>query len=139
MRIGELGSACDLPTRTIRFYERRGLLPEPQRSANGYRTYDEASVSRLRFIRAAQAAGLTLAEIQGVTELRDEGSTPCEHVHGLLETKLLEIRDRIIQLQGLAGELQTLIARSNSLDPAECTKDSVCHILQTDTADHHGS
>lgn len=76
MRIGEVASAMGLPAQTIRFYERRGLLPQPRRDPNGYRTYDTAIVTRLQFIRSGQGAGLTLVEIATILELRSEGIAP---------------------------------------------------------------
>lgn len=129
MRIGELADAAGLPTRTIRFYERRGLLPQPDRAPNGYRRYDEPTLSRLRFIRTAQAAGLTLAEIASVLGIRDEGQAPCSHVGGLLEAKLDEVRRRRRQLAALEKELVQLVERAESLDPADCQEGDVCHIL----------
>jgi len=60
MLIGEVADAVRLPTQTIRFYERKGLLAQPSRAANGYRNYDEPTITRVQFIRAAQAAGLTV-------------------------------------------------------------------------------
>lgn len=84
-----------MPTQTIRFYEKRGLLPEPTRLPNGYRSYDHATVERITFIRRSQAAGLTLAEIAGVLNVRDEGQAPCSHVSDLLATKLGDVQQRI--------------------------------------------
>ena len=80
MLIGDLANAAGLPSQTIRFYERKGLLPAPERGANGYRTYDESTLARLRFVQTAQAAGLTLAEIGTIIDLRDDGNVPCAHV-----------------------------------------------------------
>ena len=57
MLIGQLADHLGIPTRTVRFYERKGLLPEPERAGNGYRVYDDTTLVRLRFIRTAQAAG----------------------------------------------------------------------------------
>ena len=129
MKIGELASAVGLPTRTIRFYEKRHLLPEPQRQANGYRVYTQDSVDRVQFIRRAQAAGLTLAEISGVLEVRAEGGPPCEHVTTLLESKLDDVDRRITELCLLQGDLTRLIDRSRQLNPAQCDESSICHIL----------
>ncbi len=70
MHIGELGFAAGLPAQTIRFYERKGLLPAPGRGTNGYRVYDASILPRLQFIRGGQGAGLTLAEIATILELR---------------------------------------------------------------------
>ena len=129
MRIGELAEHADVHPRTVRFYERLGLLREPARTASGYRDYDDQALSRLTFIRNAQAAGLTLNEIGGITGLRDEGTTPCTHVAGLLDAKLAHVRGTIKQLRALEHELVQLVARSQTLDPADCTDDDTCHIL----------
>lgn len=129
MLIGELADTVGLNNQTIRFYEREGLLPAPQRAANGYRTYDDSSVSRVLFIRGAQSAGLTLAEIGSVVDLRDEGDVPCTHVVTLLRGKLDGVRARQAELAVLEAELERLIARSRHLDPADCTDSNVCHIL----------
>jgi DNA-binding transcriptional MerR regulator len=130
MLIGELADTLGLPTQTVRFYERRGLLPEPRRAPNGYRVYDDATVTRLSFIRTAQAAGLTLTEIASVVDLRDDGTAPCTHVGGLLEAKLEEVRERRRQLTVLEAELEQLVDRSHRLDPADCTDADICHILR---------
>lgn len=129
MLIGQLADALEIPTRTIRFYERKGLLPEPQRADNGYRVYDDATLARLRFIRTAQAAGLTLAEIASIIHVRDDGTAPCSHVDSLLETKLAEVRYRRRQLAALEAELAQLLDRSRQLDPADCTAGEICHIF----------
>jgi DNA-binding transcriptional MerR regulator len=129
MFIGELADALGVPTETVRFYERRGLLPEPARAANGYRIYDDSTLARLRFIRSAQTAGLTLAEIGGIVETRDNGTAPCTHVTELLEAKLEEVRDRQRQLAALETEIEALIERSHHLDPTDCTDTDICHIL----------
>ena len=129
MKIGDLASAVGLPTRTIRFYEKRRLLPEPQRQPNGYRIYDQDSVDRVQFIQRAQAAGLTLAEIGGVLQVRAESGPPCEHVTALLETKLDDVDRRIKELGQLRRDLTRLIDRSHQLDPTECDEGSICHIL----------
>lgn len=60
MLIGEVSAATGIDTQTIRFYERQGLLPAPNRASNGYRIYDDTVIGRLRFVRAAQCAGLAL-------------------------------------------------------------------------------
>ena len=71
MRIGQLAARTAIPVRTIRFYEHAGLLPAPHRTPGGYRAYDEDAVTRLRFVRSAQALGLSLAEIADVLRVRD--------------------------------------------------------------------
>ena len=129
MLIGELADAIGLPSQTIRFYERKGLLPDPERGANGYRNYDESTLTRLRFISAAQTAGLTLAEIGSIIDLRSDGTVPCTHAVRLIENKLASVRARISNLGALEAELEALVARSHRLDPADCTDAEICHIL----------
>jgi len=129
MRIGEVASAVGLPTQTIRFSERRGLLSPPRRNSNGYRTYDAAILSQLQFIRSAQSAGLTLLEIAAILDLRGDGVKPCTHVRRLLSTKLIEVRTRQDELAALERELEGVISRSQQLDPAHCTDAEICHII----------
>lgn len=131
MLIGEVSAATGVDSQTIRFYERKDLLPEPHRTPNGYRTYDAAAIDRLRFIRAAQTAGLTLADIAQVLNLRDAGQTPCNHVSLVLEQKLAEVRSRQQELADLASELTQLIETSHTLDPANCGTQGICHIIST--------
>ncbi|MDX2379001.1 MAG: heavy metal-responsive transcriptional regulator [Acidimicrobiia bacterium] len=132
MKIGDVANSCGVPTQTIRFYEKRGLLPEPTRLPNGYRSYDHTTVERIAFIRRSHAAGLTLTEIGGVLDVRSAGHAPCSHVSDLLTTKLGEVNDRIDELTVLRAELTTLVGRSKQLDPADCTTGQICHILRAD-------
>ena len=129
MLIGELADAVGLPSPTIRFYERKGLLPAPARGTNGYRVYTASTITRVAFIRTAQAAGLTLVEIASIVDLRDDGQVPCRHVATLLENKLADVRIRRRELAEVEAELGHLIERGHDLDPAECTDTDICHIL----------
>lgn len=129
MLIGELADVVGLPSPTIRFYERKGLLPAPARGTNGYRVYTASTITRVAFIRTAQAAGLTLVEIASIVDLRDDGQVPCRHVATLLENKLADVRTRRRELAEVAAELGHLIERGHDLDPAECTDTNICHIL----------
>ena len=129
MRIGEVAEAVGVPTATIRFYERKGLLPQPHRGPNGYREYDDSTLTTLAFIRNAQAAGLTLVEIATILDLRREGATPCGHVQDLLAAKLLDVQQRQCELATLEAELGHLISLSDRLDPADCSDEAICHII----------
>lgn len=129
MLIGELADAVGLTTQAIRFYERKGLLPPANRATNGYRHYDDAAVARLGFIRAGQAAGLTLVQLRSIVDLRDHGQAPCSHVAQLVEDELVDVRRRIEELRRLQDELEILRARARRLDPADCTDADICRIL----------
>ena len=129
MRIGELALVARVSPQTLRFYERRGLLPPAEREVNGYRHYDQATASQLRFIRGAQALGMTLADIKSILALRQGGMVPCEHVTALLVGKLEDVHSRQRELALLESELLNLIDTSRDLDPADCTAGSVCQII----------
>lgn len=67
-------------------------MPTPARTGNGYRTYDDRDVARIEFIRAAQAAGLSLVDIRSVFDMRDHGRAPCRHVALLIDDRLVDVR-----------------------------------------------
>lgn len=129
MRIGELASAGGLSTKAIRFYEQEGLLPAPPRTSGGYRDYPPQAVTRLAFIRDAQSAGLTLAEIRGVLALRDSGEAPCTHVGELIEQHLADIEQRLAELRKTRTALRDLARRAADTDPSTCTDADICSIL----------
>src|SRR2546428_7285674 len=109
--ISELAGQAGVTTKTVRFYERIGVLPPPPRSPSGYRDYRPDVLGRLGFIRAGQGVGLSLGEIRQVVALRDRGETPCDHVYRLLERRTTELDERIGELQALKRELQALTKR----------------------------
>ncbi|MGV9386444.1 heavy metal-responsive transcriptional regulator [Nonomuraea sp. NPDC003707] len=131
MRIGDLAAGAGVTAKTIRFYEQAGLLPDPPRTSAGYRDYPPAARERLAFIRDAQTAGLTLAEIRGVLAIRDAGQPPCRHVSTLIETHLEQVEQRIAELLATRTALQGLHQRARDVDPAECGPEGICRILTT--------
>lgn len=131
MRISDLARSAGVTTKTVRFYEKAGLLDEPGRTASGYRDYPAEAVARLRFIRAAQSAGLTLAEIHDVLEVRDSGQAPCRNVTALLKAHLDQVEQRINELEHARTTLRDLHTRAAATDPAKCHADRVCSILDT--------
>ena len=129
MRIGEIGERSGMSTKALRYYERVGLIEEPTRTPSGYRDYHESVLARLRFIRSAQAAGLTLGEIKGVIAFRERGSPPCCHVLELIEGRASDLDQRIAELRSLRDDLRHLSERGRRLSPEACSPDLVCHIL----------
>ncbi len=132
MRIGDLSRKAAVSTKTIRYYEDIGLLPEPERSQNGYREYDNDAIARLRFIRDAQASGLTLTEIGSIVDLRDQGETTCDHVVDLLERHLKDLETHISDLQRTRDQLSAMTRRAEKLDPADCTDPNRCQTIGED-------
>lgn len=133
MKIGELAQRSGTTAKTLRFYEQAGLLPEPERTPAGYRVYDESVVDRLRFVKAAQAAGLSLAEIREIIAAREHGGPPCGHAAALLDAHAVDLDQRIAELITLREEVQRLRTRARTLDPGQCEAGGVCHVIPTRT------
>jgi MerR family transcriptional regulator, copper efflux regulator len=129
MLIGDLAAAAGLSAKAIRFYEQAGLLPAPPRTRGGYRDYPAVAATRLAFIRQAQAAGFTLAEIRGILSIRDGGQPPCRHVTGLIGQHLAQIDERIAELTRTRAALADLHDRAAATDPGRCTESDICSIL----------
>ncbi|MBC9718719.1 heavy metal-responsive transcriptional regulator [Streptomyces sp. TRM66268-LWL] len=129
MRIGDLAARSGLTTKTIRFYEQVGLLPEPPRTSGGYRDYPDEAATRLAFVREAQGAGLTLAEIRSILTLRDSGQVPCAQVTHLITEHLADIEARLRELCRTRDTLRTLATRAAETDPSECAEAGTCTIL----------
>ncbi len=129
MRIGELADRAGVSTKTVRYYESIGLMAAPARTPSGYRDYGEDGLERLRFIRDAQASGLTLAEIQSVLELKDAGARSCQHTRALLQRHLGELDDQIARLEAARAELAVFAARAEGLDPTGCTDPNRCQVI----------
>ncbi|MFN8629258.1 MAG: heavy metal-responsive transcriptional regulator [Chloroflexota bacterium] len=129
MRIGELSRHSGVPSTTLRYYEQAGLLAPPRRTASGYRAYDEKTLNRLSFIRAAQSVGLTLAEIRDVIAIRDGGRTPCRHVQEIVDRRRTEVRARIAELRELEADLARVSRAAAALDPADCDPSGVCSAI----------
>ena len=109
--IGALAREAGVPVETIRFYERQGLLAQPDRPAIGYRTYPYDAVERLRFIRRAKALGFSLADVSALLELRARRGAPCVAVRARALEKLAELDARIADLEALRRALADLAAR----------------------------
>ena len=111
LTVSALAGQAGLSADTVRYYERVGLLPEPARSAAGYRLYDQAAVGRLRLIKGAQRAGLRLREIGELLQVADQGQCPCGHTEALLRERLAEVRAELARLRALEADLTRLLER----------------------------
>jgi DNA-binding transcriptional MerR regulator len=129
MRIGELAATAGTTTKTLRFYEETGLLPPTERAANGYRDYGPAALSRLDFVRRGRAAGLTLAQIREVIDIRDAGDAPRQHVHQLLAARLADVDRQIADLRILRATLMRQRDHAEAADPSICAADTVCRYV----------
>lgn len=122
MKIGELAREAGVNVQTVRYYERRGLLPEPERLDSGYREYTGDGLQRLRFIRRAQDLGFTLSEIHELLTLRQSGTTSAAEVKSRAMAKVSDIESKIRDLQEIRHALVHLAGEcSGGSGPAgEC-------------------
>ena len=111
MTIGQLANAADVGVETVRFYQRRGLMPMPPRG-EGYRLYGDEDLKRLNFIRSAQRAGFTLAQITELTALDPERDR--NEVLHLARERLAEIEERLRELKAVKAALGELANRCES-------------------------
>lgn len=109
MRVAELAGAVEVAPDTIRYYEKVGLLPSPERSPAGYRQYGDDAVDRLRFIQGAQRLGLRLEEIRDLLAVRDTGTCPCEPASELLARRLVELDAEMARLAQLRAQMVTML------------------------------
>jgi len=129
MQIGQLAAQAGVSVQTIRFYEREGLLPQPQRTASGYRAYESDDLHDVQFIRQAQELGFTLREIRDLLplhrslaalphregrapELRDMATIARERLHG--------INEKLRLLESMKGELTAFLDRVERSGPLTC-------------------
>lgn len=109
LRIGAVARNAGVNIQTLRYYERRGLLRPPDRTASGYREYPSEAVRLVRFIKRAQDLGFTLKEVGELIALRDASGRRRAGVRALAEAKMRDIDRKLGQLQAMRGALSTLV------------------------------
>ncbi len=119
LTIGRLARNAGVKVETVRFYERKRLLPEPPRSRSGYRLYPPEAVARIRFIRRAQSLGFSLAEIGDLLSLRVDRGTTCADVKRKAELKTEEIDWKIRDLRKMRKALSQLASKCMGRGPSE--------------------
>ena len=109
LRSGELARLSGVSTDTLRHYERKGLLPVPCRSSNGYREYLHEAVERVRLVRRALAVGFTIDELARLFKERDRGGAPCREVRALAEEKLDRMNLQLREITAMRDELHNIL------------------------------
>lgn len=125
MRIGELARRSGCLPETVRYYEREGLLPRPERSDGNYRMYGEGALARLLFIRNCRALEMSLGEIRALLEVKDGHGSDCREVAALLDAHIGHVTERIGRLTALREQLAGLRERCGGVTPVDC-----CGILR---------
>lgn len=110
MKIGQVADASGVSVDTVRFYERRGVLPTPDRLPSGYRVYDDEAIERIRLTKSLQALGMTLNEVVGALGAADQGEVECVDERWRLEVVLKRLDDEMIRLRKLRSDVETALA-----------------------------
>jgi MerR family transcriptional regulator, mercuric resistance operon regulatory protein len=118
--IGEMSRQTGVNIETIRYYERIGLMPKPDRTAGGNRQYDQDQLKRLYFLRRARDLGFSLEEIRGLFEMVDRKDFTCSEVHDLTVNHLISVREKISNLTRLEKALSAMVAECSRGDVPEC-------------------
>ncbi|WP_281972282.1 MerR family transcriptional regulator [Ruegeria faecimaris] len=121
--IGDLSRQTGVKVPTIRFYEEKGLLAKPYRTAGNQRRYDETALKRLQFIRHSRDLGLPLPDVEALLSLEGAQGADLDHVHEIADRQLTELRNRITLLRSLEAELERITAACDG------THDHVCEVL----------
>jgi DNA-binding transcriptional MerR regulator len=133
MRTGEVAEEAGVNLKTLRYYERRGLLPEPPRRESGYPIYGPEAARIVRFIKRAQQLGFRLEEVESLLEMAAGGPECCEVAQQLAQHRIAELDRRIADPRAMRGALQRLLAT--------CTMPSVGRGVDrghpADVEDHH--
>uniref|UniRef100_UPI004048E2E3 MerR family transcriptional regulator n=1 Tax=Yoonia sp. TaxID=2212373 RepID=UPI004048E2E3 len=125
LRRVDLARATGCNLETIRYYETIGIMPDPPRTAKGYRSYDDTHVRRLKFVMRSRELGFSLDEIRGLLGLVDDRSQTCAQVQTVAETHLADVQAKIADLTRIARVLSETVAR--------CTGDAApqCAVIDT--------
>lgn len=121
LTIGQLADSTGVGIETLRFYEREGLMDAPARTRSGYRSYEDSAITRLNFIRRAQALGFSLKEIRELIDLHDRPQSDCSDINEVAQNKLRDVEKKISDLQQMRDTLKTLVASCQGGSTAECS------------------
>lgn len=117
MTSGQLAARAGVNTQTLRYYERRGLLPRPARTRAGYRQYPADTADRLKFIKRAQELGFSLSEIGELLALRVRHVSACDSVKAKTEAKLDVVEEKLRELERMKRSLEQLVTACDAQRP----------------------
>lgn len=114
MKIGDLAQHAGCTVETVRYYEKEGLLPVPERTGGNYRVYQDRHLECLLFIRHCRALDMSHEEIRRLLHWRDHSAEPCDEVNALIDRHIHKVSARIQSLQSLDAQLRSLRQRCNA-------------------------
>lgn len=115
--IGEAAQQSGVSIETIRYYEREGIVPKPDRGANGRRSYSAREIGRLRLIRRCRDLGFAMTNAKALLALSEQAEADCAKVHRVATAHLAEVRSKIAALQALKAALEELTANCATGSP----------------------
>ena len=123
--ISQLAKQANIPTTTVRYYERIGLVEPEDRSCGNYRLYGDDSLRKLKFIRAAQAIGFTLEDVKSLL-VDDDGNAPdCGCVQDLIDARLADVEERLKDLRHVRKVLKSALKQCHQQKKSDC-----CHVVE---------
>jgi DNA-binding transcriptional MerR regulator len=124
--ISQLAKSAGIPTTTMRYYERIGLVEPEDRSHGNYRLYGEESLRKVSFIRSAQAIGFTLDDVKALLAAHDSTAASCREVQTLIEERLAEVGRRLKDLRHVQRVLKSSLEKCKETERVDC-----CHVIET--------
>jgi len=124
--ISQLATVAEIPTTTLRYYERIGLLQPENRSQGNYRLYGDESLRKVKFIRAAQAIGFTLDDVKALLAAPDSNAASCREVQSLIDVRLADVAQRLKDLRHVQQVLKSALEKCREMARIDC-----CHVLST--------
>ncbi len=123
--ISKLAKSAGIPTTTMRYYERIGLVEPEDRSHGNYRLYGEDSLRKVKFIRAAQSIGFTLDDVKALLAAPDSNASSCREVQTLVEERLAQVSQRLKDLRHVQRMLKSSLEKCKETERADC-----CHVIE---------
>ena len=120
MRIGELARATGTKAETIRYYEKEGILPPPDRTDSNYRDYSTDHLARLGFVRRARELGFSMAQVRELLTLSARADQPCAEVDRLVQSQIEQVERKIADLASMRDELSRMLVSCEGEKIADC-------------------
>lgn len=139
MQIGALAKSAGVSVQTIRYYERYGLLPTPERKSSSYRIYTAEHTRRLRFIIHAKTLGFMLEEIKKILDLSRKQQCPCGQVVRIAEQRLTEISEQLEQLSRFKRELTRAVSSWKKSPEQAPAGDAICVLIERTMVKERGN
>ena len=121
IKIGEMSKRTGIPVTTIRYYEKVGLLPAPERLESGYRLYNRRHLERINFLKNTRKLGFSQQRITALVSLLENSNRTSEKVKASVQSQLEEIREKRRLIQSIEDQLNQIIAKCDSRDKPECS------------------